>query len=156
MGSTAQSSPYHLGMPEHPPIERELREKIGITDSITISSRHYMAAQHLWSARHQARQCAEIESSRYGDVPVFDVQHRAYSMGAVLASVTFLEALVNEVFRDAADTTEGNTNTRVEPLGKSAIALMGEFWDASEQGGLLRRCTRQISDGAIVCWQAEA
>jgi hypothetical protein len=64
MRATAQGMSYHLGMPEHPPIDRDFRERIGITDSITISSRHYMAAQHLWSARHQARQCAEINQVR--------------------------------------------------------------------------------------------
>jgi hypothetical protein len=127
--------PYHRGVPEDRPTERHLSKTIAITESITISSRHYMAAQHLWSARHQARLCAEIESAGRGDIPVFDIEHRAYSVGAVLASVTFLEALVNEVFQDAADSIDGNVNTRVAPLGESAVALMGQFRDASEQGG---------------------
>ena len=61
----------------------------------------------------------------------FDIQHRAYAVNAVLSAVVFLEALVNETFQDAAD---GHAS-RIAPLDDRCIALMGEFWNASEAGG---------------------
>jgi hypothetical protein len=103
--------------------------------SVKVSSRHYEAGLHLWSARHYARLCTELESKRQSEAPLIDIQHRAYATSAVLSSAVFLESLVNEVFQDAADDTAGQVSLRIGPLGERAIALMGEFWNASEQGG---------------------
>jgi hypothetical protein len=52
-------------------------------------------------------------------------------MGAVMSSVAFLEALVNETFQDAAD----EHTSRIVSLGPKCIELMREFWNASEAGG---------------------
>lgn len=97
--------------------------------SVTTASRHYIASQHLWAARHQARLCSEAEAGT--DAAPFDIRHRTFAIGAVLSSVSFLEALVNEVFQDAADST-GHVSMRIEPIGTQSIALMAEFWNASE------------------------
>jgi hypothetical protein len=110
----------HLGM----------AEGRGITGALSVASRHYVAGQHLWSARHHALLCAELEIEKTGRTP-FDIQHRAYAVNAVLSAVVFLEALVNETFQDAAD---GHAS-RIAPLDQRYIALMGEFWNASEMGG---------------------
>jgi hypothetical protein len=112
--------PQHLGMAEGRPI----------TGALSVASRHYVAGQHLWSARHHARLCAELETERTGK-SAFDIQHRAYAVTAVLSAVVFLEALVNETFQDAAD---GHAS-RIAPLDPRCIRLMGEFWNASEAGG---------------------
>jgi hypothetical protein len=112
--------PQHLGMAQKRPI----------TGSLSVASRHYVAGQHLWSARHHARLCTKLEAEHMGKTP-FDIQHRAYAVNAVLSAVVFLEALVNETFQDAAD---GHAS-RIAPLDDRCIALMGEFWNASEAGG---------------------
>jgi hypothetical protein len=98
--------------------------------ALGVTTRHYVAGQHLWSARHHARLCKELESENT-DKTAFDIQHRAYAVGAVLSAVVFLEALVNETFQDAAD----GQPSRIVPLDHHCIALMGEFWNASEAGG---------------------
>ena len=103
----------------------------GLTDSVQISTRHYIASQHLWSAQHQARLCAEIEAAP-GTAPL-DIRHRTFAIGAVLSAVTFLESLVNETFQDAADASD-HLSGRIAPLGEKCIALMGQFWNASESG----------------------
>ena len=72
----------------------------------------------------------ELEAEKTGK-SAFDIQHRAYAVSAVLSAVVFLEALVNETFQDAAD---GHAS-RIAPLDQRYIALMGEFWNASEMGG---------------------
>jgi hypothetical protein len=109
----------HLGM-----VERRL-----IIGAMSVASRHYVAGQHLWSARHHARLCAELEAEKTGKT-AFDIQHRAYAVSAVLSSVVFLEALVNETFQDAAD---GNAS-RIAPLDQRCIDLMGEYWNDSDGG----------------------
>jgi hypothetical protein len=100
-----------------------------LTASVSGASRHYVAGQHLWSARHYARLCTELEAEKMGKT-AFDIQHRAYAVSAVLSAVVFLEALVNETFQDAAD----GQASRIAPLDHRCIALMGEFWNASEAG----------------------
>ncbi len=109
----------------------------GVVGSVTVSTRHYLASQHLWSALHSARLCSELEAQHAGGAPVpgsFPIEHRARAIDSVLAAVAFLEALVNEVFQDATDTKQGTTNPRIVPLGEQCIALMSEFWKASRQG----------------------
>jgi hypothetical protein len=109
----------------------ELAGAVGFAASTGISSRHYIASQHLWAARHQARLCAELEAD--DDAAPFDIRHRTFAIGTVLSSVAFLEALVNEIFQDAADSAT-HISGRIEPLGEHCIALMAEFWNASEGG----------------------
>jgi hypothetical protein len=116
--------PQHLGMAEERPI----------TGALSVASRHYVAGQHLWSARHHARLCAELEAEKTGKT-AFDIQHRAYAVNAVLSAVVFLEALVNETFQDAAD---GNAS-RIVPLDHRCIERMGEFWNDPEAPGQYAR-----------------
>ncbi|GAA1806100.1 hypothetical protein [Actinomadura chokoriensis] len=58
------------------------------------------------------------------------MEHYSHSVSAVLSAVTFLEALVNEVFQDAADAHPG----RLGSLDGRSQGIMKEFWDASEGG----------------------
>jgi hypothetical protein len=106
-----------------------MAQQRAVTGSLSVASRHYIAGQHLWSARHYARLCAELETERTGKT-AFDIQHRAYAVNAVLSAVVFLEALVNETFQDAAD----GQASRIAPLDPRCVALMAEFWNASEAG----------------------
>src|SRR6266545_3556852 len=87
-----------------------LSDQGGASDSISVASRHYLASQHLWACRRQARLCVELENSLAGRTP-FHIEHRSNAMGAVLSAVTFLETLVNEVFQDAADGQFSRINT---------------------------------------------
>ena len=107
---------------------------IGFSGSVRLTSRHYEAGLHLWSARHYSRLCIALESEKRSAAPLIDIQHRAYASSAVLSSAVFLESLVNEVFQDAADATEDQVNTRIAPLGARCIAVMGEYWQASDNG----------------------
>jgi len=106
-----------------------MAEERATTASLSVGrGRHYVAGQHLWSARHHARLCAELEAEKTGRT-AFDIRHRACAVSAVLSAVVFLEALVNETFQDAAD---GHAR-RIAPLGPRCIALMGEFWNAGSR-----------------------
>ncbi len=62
----------------------------------------YYSLQHIKTAAYFARQAATLEREQVGDVPEeTGAQHSAYVTGSVFASVAFLEATVNELFRDA-------------------------------------------------------
>jgi hypothetical protein len=54
--------------------------------SARLTSRHYIASQHLWPAQHHARLYAEAEVERSGKAH-FDIRHRAYSIGGVLSAL---------------------------------------------------------------------
>lgn len=68
----------------------------------SMHSRVYLSIGHLKNAAHFARLTGEIERYTEFSWGIFD-PHEAYAMGAVLSSVAFLEAAVNELYSDAAD-----------------------------------------------------
>jgi hypothetical protein len=61
-----------------------------------IVMRNYLSTQHLYAARYAAEdaQAREVACKGQG---VFDVRHRGYVLTAVVESVAFLEAAINEL-----------------------------------------------------------
>ena len=59
-------------------------------------------------------------------------QHRSYATTAVLTSVAFLEATVNEVFEDTTD--DRHVGQRVEPLEPRVSAMLASFWESVGNG----------------------
>lgn len=72
------------------------------TEESSRYSRVYLSIGHLKNAAHFARLTGAIEQHT-GFVWGTFKPHEAYAMGAVLSSVAFLEAAVNELYADAAD-----------------------------------------------------
>jgi hypothetical protein len=68
----------------------------------TIMMRVYFSTYHLWAAEHFAKSAATLEAAP-GRIPRFDIEHRAYVTNAILSSVAFLEAAINELYRDVVD-----------------------------------------------------
>jgi hypothetical protein len=69
------------------------------------SSRTYLSIGHLKNASYFSRLTGEVEQHSkfiWGTIK----PHEAYAMGAVLSSVAFLEATINEVYADAADDSD--------------------------------------------------
>lgn len=105
-------------------------ENIEFSFSARVSVRHYFATQHLWSARHFAKECARIE----GDLVTQgegnpDFAHRSLAVGVVFSSVAFLEALVNEVLQDAANGLDGQIGPRAVGIADPAAKLLGGLWE---------------------------
>jgi hypothetical protein len=105
--------------------------QVGVRIGATISTRNYLSAQHLWTARHNAALCRQREVAIAGTRPI-DVQHRSYATTAVLMSVAFLEATVNEVFEDATD--DRHVGQRVERLEPRVRAMLASFWESVGNG----------------------
>ena len=96
-----------------------------------------MAPEHLWSARHLARLCGEIEERERGTRKI-NRPHRAYAIGAVFSSVAFIEAYINEVFQDIADSEPGKLNSRCMGISEQSAAILRELWapPRNRSGGL--------------------
>ena len=75
-----------------------------VRDSLQVHERAYLSNAHIMAAAVFARQAAEVERQhapdRWTEAYALD---QAYVIGAVMSSVAFLEATINEMFADAAD-----------------------------------------------------
>jgi hypothetical protein len=58
------------------------------------------------------------------------MEQRSLCVSSVLASVAFLEALVNEVWQDAADTAADKDNQRLAGLSRPEVARLGSYGKA--------------------------
>jgi hypothetical protein len=96
-----------------------------------IGVRDYFTMEHLWNARHNASLCAEREAALVADgFHGIDRGVRAFAVGAVFASVAFLECLANCVWQDAADEDPASVtrNLRLQGLSEQTIARMRQLW----------------------------
>ncbi len=108
---------------------------------LTVTHRVYVSQYHLWAAAHLARLAAEREANPPRQ---FDIQHRGYVMSSLLESVAFLEALILELLKDAAE------DQNLEIIGvipTIARAKMLIFWKAGER----RASTLQKFQSALLC-----
>jgi hypothetical protein len=98
------------------------------------SSRAYLSVGHLKNAAHFARLTGEVERHKrfvWGTIK----PHDAYAMGAVLSSVAFVEAAVNEVYADAADDSHPMEVMRIigegyaERMPEELRSLLAGLWN---------------------------
>ncbi|OMC57430.1 hypothetical protein A5747_03440 [Mycobacterium sp. IS-836] len=108
--------------PSNQPIKAEFKVVTGLTASVSI--RNYMANQHLWNARREAWLCRKREETLQN----LDRAHLSHAMMAVLSAVAFLEAFVNAVWQDAADSDPGEHTHYTDGIPDAAVAIMRELW----------------------------
>ena len=91
-----------------------------------VAVRSYMTMDHLWTARHAAKLCGELETQLQPNDP--KVEHRSLAVTAVFFGAAFLEALVNEVILDLID--PGGPSSRVAgiPADPNVIAVIRAMW----------------------------
>lgn len=105
-----------------------------------VSVRAYMATLHLWSAQHAARRCSEVEKEAAGSGQ-FNYEHMAYASSAVMASVAFMEATINETLQDLADSDPDEVSSRCEGISISTARVLRELWlpPGRENAGFLEK-----------------
>ena len=69
---------------------------------VTVAMRAYFSSYHLHAAKAWTKRAEDIEAS-YSGPPRFDIELRSVVSGAVICSVAFLEAAINELYQDAVD-----------------------------------------------------
>jgi hypothetical protein len=90
---------------------------------VLLSTRTYLSAQFLATARHYASMAGAIEADP--GRPSESVQeHRGHVLASVISSVSALEAAINELFCDAAD----NHLPRLVGLPQETVHLWAEMW----------------------------
>lgn len=97
--------------------------------------RSYLSQQHIWSAGLFSRKAEELESAAtQPDRPLHpNRDHRAFVIGAVLDSMAYLEASINEVFADAAEGGDGRRGLTDD--SRSRLMLI---WQTTNSGRNLR------------------
>jgi hypothetical protein len=100
---------------------------------VRLVMRNYFSTYLLWGSREFARTAAAIEAKHTGKSR-FDIEHRAYVLSALANAAAFLEAMVNELFQDAADGYGITGDGYIAPLTGRTRERMREWWIASGEG----------------------
>jgi hypothetical protein len=103
---------------------------------IRLLMRQYFSTNYLWTAIHLTRLVGVLEGVE-GERPRFDMAHRSYAASSVIASATFLEAAVSELFQDAHDGHGLRDDGYLAPLSPEAVAAMAKVWRATKSGRYL-------------------
>ena len=102
---------------------------------VTVSLRSYFSRHHLFGARHFVELTLNIEDAHTeGRLFNFD-NHRVYAINAILSSVAYMEAAINQVFQDAADGEE----FYLRSLSRDSKATMKKLWTNKRRLGLLEK-----------------
>jgi hypothetical protein len=97
-----------------------------------VVDRPYFSSWLLWAAEHEADLARQIEQRRDPGQYFPWPEHRALVLSSVLASATFLEAMVNELYQDVA---EGYDHFGVTaPLSEEVRVRMRDLWERTDGG----------------------
>lgn len=83
------------------------------------------STQHYYSADLFAKAAAELEEQENRDERGLYARHQAYTSGAVLAAVAFMEGYINELFSHCAGGLGGSS---VHGLSIDERSLLGRLW----------------------------
>ncbi|WP_280256178.1 hypothetical protein [Nocardia wallacei] len=109
--------------------------------SVSVAIRGYLASQHLWAARRAAREARQIENRLAGSGHA-SVELEAATTNAIFLSVAFIEASVNEVLQDLAESEPGKLNSRCAGIGEDTARMVRALWQQParlERAGVLEK-----------------
>jgi hypothetical protein len=117
------------------PVEKFVSDTItvGLTDTASYQSRHYLAPAHLWMALHNARRAEELETELVGKAH-FNIEHQTCVIATILGATAFLEALVNELFEDAVEWAISGSKSRLQPLTDQELSSAASYWKSGGEG----------------------
>lgn len=102
---------------------------VGIKESFYIRSKTYFSIQHIQSAALFTRNANRIEKKYDG---VFNndtiIEHRAYVTGAIISSISCLEASINELFSDMLECECIRNEKKYENLNDDIILALSDSW----------------------------
>lgn len=111
-------------------LEIQLAENMHLAGGVRLTIRSYFSSHLLWTAMREAELAGRMEAAHDGQSR-FSVEHRGHVLSSILASAAFLEAMVNELFQDAA---EGY----LASLSPRTVRLMTDLWRTTSEGARLR------------------
>ncbi|MEZ4554043.1 MAG: IS1595 family transposase [Dehalococcoidia bacterium] len=95
--------------------------------------RSYFSTHLLWMAQRLSREIATIEDAHHGR-SVFDTYHRGLVLSSIQSSVGFVEAMINELFQDAADGHGDPNSNYLIPLPETVREGMRIYWRSTKGG----------------------
>lgn len=109
-------------------VESENVNVVSMAEAREVGSvKHHFSKQHFTAAQHFAELAASLQEKE-GITAKDKSAHRACVTGAIVFSVAFLEASINELFQDAVD---GN-QTGLSGLSDHQVAVLAELWKEVE------------------------
>jgi hypothetical protein len=121
---------------ENQQIDVGVASEVDVATSIRLSMRGYFSTNFLWTALHTSRLVGELEAAE-AERPRFDMAHRSLAASSVIASGTFLDVAVSELFQDAQDGHGIGDDGYLAPLSSEAVAAMAVVWRATKSGRYL-------------------
>jgi hypothetical protein len=105
-------------------VKNNVNVQDSLKDSFTIKLRSDFSVSHILAAAQFAKLSANIEKAYDGkwSDELFH-EHRAYVIGCIVTTASFLEAKINELFTDTVDNPEA-----VKQLDPRVSALMANMW----------------------------
>ncbi|AUH68648.1 MULTISPECIES: hypothetical protein [Gordonia] len=100
---------------------------VAFGSTVSVGVRNYRSGINLWSAKRAASECAKIEEECAGTGKT-SIALNAVSTNAVLLSVAFMEAFVNEMIDDLASSSETAISSRCKGIDPAAIGAFKELW----------------------------
>lgn len=113
---------------------------------VRIALRSYFSTYHLWASRNCSARAQAIETLHVGRSK-FDVEHRAFAIGAVVEAAAFLECAINEIFKDCVDFHQGYIKT----LPRANVDALRNKWDEWHTNGRATMPTLDKYSSALSC-----
>jgi len=135
--------------------EHELSDQTDISQSeiyasvVSVHHRSYLSTQHLYAARYAAEAAREEESLLSLGRSNLGMRLRCAALTAIVESVAFLEAAINEILQNVADGIPIHPRDSLDDRSKDAIKAI---WEAADQG---RMGTLEKYQVLLLCSGAE-
>ena len=126
---TSSDDPVDPTEPAGDAVVRAATISVGVMmAAVKVGQRSYLSSWMLRAAKRFTAQAQAIETEHPGDWTKGE-QHVDLVMAAVLNAVAFIEAMINEVFTDAAD-----DNGDLTPLNSANTRVMADWWREFDDG----------------------
>jgi hypothetical protein len=99
-----------------------------IAPPVSLSMRSYLSRQYLWAAEFFRSKADEIEQREPTTDSTIVCEHRAFVTGAIFSAVAFLEAAVNEFFKDLAE----EQTSYSAAISEGTRRVLGILWNFTE------------------------
>jgi len=120
-----------------------LQIKTNMVLSATASSRSYFSTWMLQSARRSADEASQIEAEHRGEWGEHALPLMQAAISCVIHSAAFLEAMINELYADAAH--DGRAGGYLPPLSEEAVNRMRAYWGEGSRDDTLRKYRLVVS-----------
>jgi hypothetical protein len=103
--------------------------------SVTAGVKHNFSKQHFAAARFFASEARAVEAASTAPDELVKTKHRAHVTAAILSSVAFLEASINELYLSARD----RDSTVLPTFDTALFQRFGLFWEQVETFPILKK-----------------